>query len=79
MKVANPPAAIPTKILFASLGNLERAKIHIANIAITDGMIATSLKSAYEIRSKGPKISKLVDAPQRKITIIVNPSSGFLL
>ena len=56
-------------------GNFERDKIPIVNIAITEGIIATSLYVEYGIRSKGPKISKLAEAPLRIITIMVNPNS----
>jgi len=59
-------------------GNLERDKIPIAKIAMTEGIIATSLNVAYGIMDKGPKTNNIDEAPQRKIIIIVNTSSGFL-
>jgi hypothetical protein len=50
----------------------------MAKIAITDGIIATSLNVAYGIIPKGGKITKLADAPLRIITIIVSPNSDLL-
>jgi hypothetical protein len=59
-------------------GNLERDKIPIAKIAMTEGIIATSLNVAYGIMDNGPKTNNIDETPQRKIIIIVNTSSGFL-
>ncbi|GFN41011.1 MAG: hypothetical protein YK1312THETA_430004 [Marine Group I thaumarchaeote] len=70
---------MPTKIRFVIRGNFERDKIPIAKIAMTDGIIATSLNTAYGIMDNGPKTNNIDEAPQRTITIIVNRSSGFLL
>jgi len=45
---------------------------------MTEGIIATSLNVAYGIMDKGPKTNNIDEAPQRKIIIIINTSSGFL-
>jgi len=45
---------------------------------MTEGIIATSLNVAYGIMDNGPKTNNIDEAPQRKIIIIVNTSSGFL-
>ncbi len=72
---AMAPAAIPLNNLFVNRGNFERESIPIANIMITDGIIATSLNVAYGIMPSGGSNSKLADAPLRIIISIVNPNS----
>jgi hypothetical protein len=68
---------MPTKIRFVIRGNFERDKIPIAKIAMTEGIIATSLNIAYGIIDNGPKTNNIDETPQSTITIIVNTSSGF--
>ena len=48
----------------------------IANMIITDGIIAISRKVAYGIIPNGGSSSKLADTPLRSMISMVNPSSG---
>ncbi len=73
--VAIAPDAIPTKILFESLGNFFLNMIATEKIATTEGIIATYVKVVYSMIPSGGNMTRLAEAPDIMTTKIDRENS----